>query len=222
MQPTRDFSQRLWNQQISVAMSGWRWIWPYLAISILGYTWFDTFGYEFDGLYAAFSLFLWGLGFFLLLGLMKDGRAFRSGQMTGIGTYLGLSIVSGLAIALGILLFVLPGLYLAMRWIPAYPRALDSSNGITSALGWSWEKTRPHQQELVGAFAPVVGFYFAAISLIAIYELNWEAIDGVIYWLMVLGWNAALSLAVAWQTVLGVALYRELEGTGQEIAETFQ
>lgn len=53
-----------------------------------------------------------------------------------------LSIVTGLAIMLGFLVFVLPGLYLLARWSIAVPIVIAEGAKMGDALTASWERTR--------------------------------------------------------------------------------
>ncbi len=71
------------------------------------------------------------------------------------GSYALLSIVSGLAILLGIFLLVLPGLYLLARWSIAVPIVIAEGKGMGAALGASWTRTRGRAVPICLAFLVV-------------------------------------------------------------------
>jgi hypothetical protein len=50
---------------------------------------------------------------------------------------LGLSILSGLAIMLGLILLIVPGVYLLVRWSAAVPALIAEEAGVTESLGLS-------------------------------------------------------------------------------------
>lgn len=58
------------------------------------------------------------------------------------GSYVLLSIVTSLAIMLGFLLFVLPGLYLLARWSVAVPIVIAEGAKMGEALTASWDRTQ--------------------------------------------------------------------------------
>jgi hypothetical protein len=59
----------------------------------------------------------------------------------GFASVFVLGIVSGLAVLLGLVLLVIPGLILIIRWWVAVPVLLDRDVGVTEALRVSWRET---------------------------------------------------------------------------------
>jgi hypothetical protein len=55
----------------------------------------------------------------------------------------GLSLLSGLGILLGLLLLILPGLFLMVRWMIAAPVMIAEDLRVSDALGRSWQLTGP-------------------------------------------------------------------------------
>jgi hypothetical protein len=58
------------------------------------------------------------------------------------GAVFGLGILTGLGMIAGLLLLIVPGIILAVRWSVAVPALLSEGIGITAALGRSWEETK--------------------------------------------------------------------------------
>lgn len=58
--------------------------------------------------------------------------------------FVGLGIVSGLAILLGLVLLVVPGVILLVRWSIAMPCLLSSDDGIFDCMRRSWHQTEGH------------------------------------------------------------------------------
>ncbi len=92
---------------------------------------------------------------FLLLRELLDGIAGEGGSaLVFVGTTLLAAFVTGI----GLLLLVVPGLYIILRWLPAVPAAL-SSGEIVESLQRAWDATRAHQAALIGAGLPIVAVF---------------------------------------------------------------
>jgi hypothetical protein len=101
----------------------------------------------------------------LRVGLAADAQA---AIHPNVARVLGIGIVSGLAILLGGLLLVIPGVFLLIRWWLPVPIALDRNMGVNEALRESWELTAPHWASILGLFVgllallavPMIGLFF--------------------------------------------------------------
>ncbi|MCI4589297.1 hypothetical protein MOK15_04175 [Sphingobium sp. BYY-5] len=60
-------------------------------------------------------------------------------RLTGL---FGLSILSGLATLLGLLLLILPGLFLYLRWFMAWPIFVGERTNIIEAMKISWQRMK--------------------------------------------------------------------------------
>jgi hypothetical protein len=77
-----------------------------------------------------------------LLKVMVDRTGLRSrGDADVFLTYFGLTILYGLAIAVGLILLVIPALFLMARWSLAQPLVVARGDGVMKAFGQSWERT---------------------------------------------------------------------------------
>lgn len=79
--------------------------------------------------------------------------------------FIALGILSGLAILAGLLLLLLPGIYLYARWYWAYPILVADDTAVTDAMRRSWHLTRG-RVGLVGFIA--IGPFVPGIALVAL------------------------------------------------------
>lgn len=77
----------------------------------------------------------------------------------------GISIVSTIAILAGLLLLVVPGLVLLLRWSLAYPVMLAEDEGLGGSLRRSWRLTAHHWPLLLGYGGLLLCLYGAAVGV---------------------------------------------------------
>lgn len=114
-----------------------------------------------DDIGGGFGLSIVGvvMGYFLTIKLIDMADLAPLGRQAGLGTYFGMSIVIGLATVAGLLLLIVPGLYLSVRWSAAYGFALISDEKTSDALGQSWRATEEHFWPIALALLlPTLGF----------------------------------------------------------------
>ncbi|AOL94605.1 hypothetical protein BG023_111679 [Porphyrobacter sp. LM 6] len=180
----------------------------YILITTTVFVLLDVYAYEEGGLYALASFLNWGLGYVLFLGLMQNGGLTPEGTRTGIGTYFALGIAINILVALALVAFIIPGLYLLMRWLPAYSRALISYDGVGNSMRWSWAQTEPWQRPLsVGMLFPVLCLG-ASLAVPAIYSNFVEYVDDTEFALWSIFTNGVMSIGFVWLTVYGVAAFK--------------
>lgn len=138
---------------------------------------------------------------------------------------IGLSIVSGLGIVLGILFFVIPGVYMAVCWSVIIPVVVVEARGFRAAFERSADLTRGHRWAVLGlmlvyllalmtalfAFGALAGGVLGAIA-------GLQVVEGMLFQAIVSGIAQGV---VALVGAVGVAaLYYELrsvkEGIGPE------
>jgi len=129
--------------------------------------------------------FQYGVTFKLL---EREGLAERGGRAR-FWALLGLSILSGLGVLLGLVLLVLPGLYLLVRWTVAVPVLVAERTGVTEALTRSGE-------EIEGRFWPVL-----AVCLVF-----WATFLLATALIVALGKQGSLGLSLASNLVLDAGL----------------
>lgn len=133
-----------------------------------------TYDYEFFGL----ALIVGLVGFLLTLvgGVLMQGVVTHTvvadlqGRKTSLGESLnvalrsfwvlvGVGIVSGVAITLGLILLIVPGILIALIWMVAGPVAIAERTGVGRALERSRTLTRDHRWWLL-----LIGVIYFAVS----------------------------------------------------------
>jgi hypothetical protein len=135
------------------------------------------------------------------------------------GRVFGISILTTLAVLLGGLLLVIPGIFLLIRWWIAVPVALDRDIGVTEAMRESWELTAPHWAAILGLFLVILAFI--AIPVAGLFFLG--GLDAETTSLpMSLAMNAVLYVGTMTGTVSTVAAYRTIHQPVAELRQVFE
>jgi hypothetical protein len=97
-----------------------------------------------DGRYDIFISLAATFAQFTLVGAILRGEGWhRAWAKPGrAASFIGLGIVTGLAILGGLALLILPGLYLYARWIIATPLVIGEGARMGEAMSISWRRTR--------------------------------------------------------------------------------
>lgn len=159
-----------------------------------------------DGLVVWLGQFAVGIvAAYLLLSAMvrRTGLASRSDGDAFLG-YFGLSILYTLGVMAGLILIVLPGLFIMARWSIAQPMLIARGESPIRALGESWDRTRGSEFPiLVAALALLVPL----IVVIVACGLLFERADPIG---IVVGQIATSAISVV-TAAMGVALYGMIE-----------
>jgi hypothetical protein len=147
-----------------------------------------------------------------LLKAMVDRTGLNSrGDADVFLPYFGLAILFGLSVAVGLVLLVLPAIFLIARWSLAQPLVVARGERVMKAFGESWERTSGNDFPIVVA---VLLFWLVpmGISISASLMFPKGALLGIAI-AQLFGTTASmLSLA------MGVALYGMLVGVPQAAA----
>ena len=143
--------------------------------------------------------------------------------MKRLGAALGVAILSGIAIAAGMFVLLVPGLILATMWAVAIPVAVIEEMGVTASLGRSQQLTSERRWRVLSAYLvtfliTVVGG--AAIGAVAGMLVGLDSsIFQIVVWAFV-ALSQAFSACVI--TTLYYYLRREKEGVDiHQIASVF-
>jgi hypothetical protein len=117
-----------------------------------------------------------------------------------IWALLGLNLLSGIAIVLGLVLLIVPGVYLLVRWSAALPAMIAEDSGITESLGLSAEVV---DGRFWHVFASILVVWLPGLLGAAASELLPE--DLALVRSMVLNLSINLALVAGWH--LAVAIY---------------
>lgn len=190
----------LWRETLRLmAQSGWR-----LALAMVVLTLIPVLGEtalelrDQSGVNILISFVSLFLQTWLTVALLEahDCRRGRAGAVT----VFGIGLVGGLGIILGLLLLVIPGIFLIVRWSISVPLALAEDVGVTDSLRASYEETE-------GAFWPILLLLLTcyapcALALGAAFLLETQSITIVSSVIvnvlvnvgLVAGWHAAVAI----------------------------
>ncbi|AHE57505.1 glycerophosphoryl diester phosphodiesterase membrane domain-containing protein [Sphingomonas sanxanigenens] len=118
---------------------------------------------------------------------------------------LGLGILSGLAILLGFVLLVVPGIFLTVRWALSVPILVAEEVGPSDAMRRSWALTEgnfgPVLASLVIVYAPGIALLVAATLLLPSEWSEWLPVLVVLNLVMeatfIVGWHLQVALFAA-------------------------
>ncbi len=164
--------------------------------------------------------------------LSGKGVSLGAALSTGLAVMLpmlGLGIVIGVAVAVGFLLLIVPGVYLALRWAVAAPVLVVEKAGIFAAMERSAGLTQNHRWGIFGLVVLYVLFAVVVQVVIALIipgsaEALAGAVEPSILFLVIMTAVQAVTSMIA--TVGVAAIYFELrqikEGVGvTELASVF-
>jgi hypothetical protein len=170
------------------------------------------------GVHIAFeSLLNFLLSYLLMSTMLRLGGLAPDGLKGGFGSYLVVSLVSSLAIIFGILMLIIPGLYLTVRWMPALSFALVENAGVNETLRSAWEATSEKVWAILLSLAFLAVPMLLAIVMTAFAPNDGEVLPSV--WSLIGTFLMAIS-AIAF-TAVGVAVFSLVDVTGKRIAEVF-
>lgn len=156
-------------------------------------------------------------GFFLSRTMLSSTGMLAAAGGARFGAYFGLSILSGLGIILGFVLLILPGVFLLIRWLPAFGFLLGSEESVSRSLRLSWERTRGHFWAiLVGAALPIL--LLAAGGTIYFVALTSELFSSNALFVVA---NIALYAFTVVGSAYGFAIYALLKDDANELSGVF-
>ena len=149
----------------------------------------------YPGLVAAFAQFL-------LTGaaLRRMGAHHAWGEPGRAAPFIGVSLVSTIAIAAGLLCLILPGLFLYARWSVAMQLVIGEGMSTGMAIGTSWRRTASRQWPILAAFTVTLGVAGAGLIAFAFYPPYGPLspslaiiANGLLYSGMVVSWHLAVA-----------------------------
>jgi hypothetical protein len=151
------------------------------------------------------------------------GAALQKSSQTFLAVW-GISILTGLGVILGLVLLIVPGVFLALAWSAAVPVRVMEKIDATEAISRSFALTKNHRWAILGAAAVLIGCYFVLLLILI----------ALAFVLSVLGLTLAVDVIVTplftgfiviGQALFQAAVYHELirikEGGGATVADVF-
>ena len=143
-----------------------------------------------------------------------------TGRVAGAPRFLafvGLGIVVSLGILVGMVLLIVPGIVLLVRWSIAVPILLSSNDqGIGDAIRRSWHETGPHFWAILLAYLAIYGpaFGFMFIGLMIEGEMR-ENVAGTLIF------EVALSVGLVFGWLAAIAIHHALDDAA-ELEQVFE
>lgn len=129
--------------------------------------------------------------------------------------YIGMSILSVLGVVLGFILLIVPGIILMIRWSAASGFLIGGREGMTDALGASWEATKGHSWPI----------FFAAILMFLAVVVAGGIVGGLFGAIGDLPGGIASAFVEAAASAVfmafGIAIYVLVQDDTGQLAETF-
>ena len=157
------------------------------------------------------------VGSYLILERMLELRGRAGPGGTRIWAYFGLTILTGIGMAFGLILLIVPGLILAVRWSAASGFLIAGRTGVVEAMQASWNVTRGHSWPIF--FAGLVCFLLTLVPIVAASGFVEFGGTGPVGAAIGTGLTDTISTVVF--LPLGIAVFTLLDGGAQEIEEVF-
>jgi hypothetical protein len=131
-------------------------------------------------------------------------------------SFWGMNILSNIAILVGCMLLILPGLYLAARWLIAGPALIVEDRSAGEGLRESWERTRSSVWSAMGALLLLYGcgFFLALLPF-----LFFPAMSETLPLQALSGFFSSTTIALGW--LMGVGTYKLISRPQQALEEVF-
>jgi len=156
------------------------------------------------------------------------GDAVRRG-LSRFLSIVGVSILVSLGVFVGLILFIIPGIILALRWSVALPACVVENLGPIAAMRRSADLTKGHRWQIFGLFVLIIVVAMIAFGVIgALVGMGLLAAPETLGRLVLLGIVTVIITAIvtAYFNVVAAMIYHDLrvakEGVGtEEIAAVF-
>src|SRR5690606_12602700 len=99
--------------------------------------------------------------YFLLEAMLRKNGFLSANSDDAFLPYVGLSILYILGVGLGLILIILPGLFLMARWSVASPVVIARGGGPIKAMQESWERTKGNEFPILIAIVILFGVLIA-------------------------------------------------------------
>ncbi len=172
----------------------------------------DTLG---SGLFEVFAGIVSIVATYLLLKALLATRGRAGDGRNRFWEYLGMSILSLIAIGIGSLLLLVPGIILAIRWSASSGFLISRGEGVIDSLKASWHATKGHGWAIF--FAAVVlglGLLIVVGILAGLFALLGALVAGVISSFLEAFLNAVMA-------AFGVAIYCLVSDDARDVGEVF-
>jgi hypothetical protein len=149
------------------------------------------------------------IGYFMLVTMLRRTGLQARGSDDTFLPFVGLSILSSLAVMLGMIALIIPGLILIARWSIAQPLLVAQGTGVMASLGESWARTRGNEFSILAAVLALALLPIAVIIAVRV----WFEQDQIVGMVVAEVATGAITVALM---AMGVALYAMILGRDAE------
>lgn len=168
------------------------------------------------GLYQLGIVVISIVGSYLLASKLVESRGRLQPGGTRIWAYFFMVLLSALGIGFGLVLLIVPGLILLVRWSAATGFLVGSRKGIIESLGASWEATRGHSWPIF--FAGLVLFIILIILTgVVVGGLAFTGVEWLVATLSAFFDAAANAVSLAF----GIGVFMLVHDDSEQIGEVF-
>jgi len=146
----------------------------------------------------------------------------EAGVPARYGAFIGVSIVITFGVAFGMVLLIVPGILLGLRWALANNFTLTREMGVRQALFASVEATEGHRVAIFGAYVVYGLGIYVPYFVLAEWIGSTQALGSVD------PWSGLRMLRIAWASfagiaglALGIGLFSALVGRNGDLREIF-
>ena len=159
-------------------------------------------------------------GYYLLVELLRRERLMQS--KGSVWSYVGASLLAGVGIVIGLILLIVPGLYLMARWSLAPAIVLARGERAIESLESSWEATRESAWTLLLVFLLFFVVLLIGGTMVGFVIGVFAGIGGLMGSPLILVATQLLSaLGSVIAIAFSVAIYHLLAGGTREYEEAF-
>lgn len=172
--------------------------------------------YEIAGIAVELAFTLGALvgGYLLLEAMLKRAGLLHHHGPRRFFAYVGQGILIGLGVLLGMMLLIVPGVILAVRWAIASPLLVGSGAGAVDGIKASWEMTRGHGVKIFVACLPLGLVLLLVLGM----SVGWAGDNGLA---VIVAQNVAAELLTVLVTALSATLFGMLVPGRAELREVF-
>lgn len=144
-----------------------------------------------------------------------------AGNLSGVvSSFVFAGILVNLGVLLGLVLLIVPGLYLALRWAPVTAIVFSENPGPPpDVLARAWAMTQGNVKALIGGYALTLIPQIAALGAYTVG--GFEDPEVPVPLTVIVFANAMMSLGTVLMWYLGIAIYQELAAPADDAETVF-
>lgn len=153
--------------------------------------WSETDSNRLAGLFGIINLLF---QFLIVKRILQFNDQNQASNRNFVPRMFGIQIVYFLAVGLGFICFIFPGIYIALRWSLAVPAMIAGDKSIADSIEESWKLTDGKFIGLLLISLPIFALFGAAVAFVFV---SFEQVDPIIY-MTIFESLASFAIMVPW------------------------